>query len=79
MQTVLNKYPENPSDYLFPIIGNEEIDERMKYSNENYRINRALKRIAKLIGVKVPLTMYVARHSWASAAKKKGIPIGVIS
>ena len=27
----------------------------------------------------MPLTMYVARHSWASAAKAKGIPIGVIS
>ena len=26
-----------------------------------------------------PLTMYVARHSWASAAKSKGIPISVIS
>lgn len=25
------------------------------------------------------LTMYVARHSWASAAKMKGIPLSVIS
>ena len=27
----------------------------------------------------IPLTMYVARHSWASAAKNKNIPISVIS
>lgn len=27
----------------------------------------------------MPLTMYVARHSWASAAKAKGIPVSVIS
>ena len=27
----------------------------------------------------IPLTMYVARHSWASIAKQKQIPISVIS
>lgn len=27
----------------------------------------------------MPLTMYVARHSWVSAAKTKGIPVSVIS
>lgn len=27
----------------------------------------------------IPLTLYVARHSWASAAKAKGIPIAIIS
>ncbi|MFR9576860.1 MAG: hypothetical protein SNI54_06505 [Rikenellaceae bacterium] len=27
----------------------------------------------------MPLTMYVARHSWASAARAKNIPISVIS
>ena len=26
-----------------------------------------------------PLTMYVARHSWASAAKAKNVPLSVIS
>lgn len=29
--------------------------------------------------INMPLTMYVARHSWASAAKAKGIPVSVIS
>ena len=32
-----------------------------------------------MISVNIPLTMYVARHSWASAAKAKGIPVSVIS
>ena len=27
----------------------------------------------------IPLTLYVARHSWASIAKQKQIPISVIS
>lgn len=29
--------------------------------------------------IQIPLTLYVARHSWASAAKAKGIPVGIIS
>ena len=32
-----------------------------------------------MIGVSIPLSMYVARHSWASIAKSKNIPISVIS
>ena len=31
------------------------------------------------LGLSVPLTHYVARHSWASAARSKNIPISVIS
>lgn len=30
-------------------------------------------------GLSLPLTMYVARHSWASIAKSKNIPVSVIS
>ena len=32
-----------------------------------------------MVGITVPLTMYVARHSWASAARELNIPISVIS
>ncbi len=32
-----------------------------------------------MVGITIPLTMYVACHSWASAAKAKGIPLSVIS
>ena len=32
-----------------------------------------------MIGVTITLTLYVERHSWASAAKAKGIPISIIS
>ena len=33
----------------------------------------------RLADISVPLSMYCARHSWASAAKGKNIPISVIS
>ena len=32
-----------------------------------------------MVGIEVPVTIYVARHSCASAAKVKGIPVSVIS
>lgn len=79
MQLILDKYPENASDYLLPIIRNPGTNERCAYRNVGYNINHNLKKIAKKIGVSIPLTLYVARHSWASAAKAKGIPISVIS
>ena len=79
MQMILDKYPENASDYLLPIIRNPSTNERCTYRNVGYNINRNLKRIAEMVGVQIPLTLYVARHSWASAAKAKGIPVSVIS
>ena len=79
MQMILDKYPENKSDYLLPVIRNTGVNERCTYRNTGYNINHSLKRIAGMVGVTIPLTLYVARHSWASAAKAKGIPLSVIS
>lgn len=79
MQLVLDKYPENVSGYLLPIVRNPGTNERYTYRNASYNINRSLKAVAKMAGVTIPLTLYVARHSWASAAKSKGIPLGIIS
>lgn len=79
MQLIHDKYPENKSDYLLPIIRLPGANERSTYRNAGYNINHSLKQIATLTGVTIPLTLYVARHSWASAAKAKGIPLSIIS
>ena len=79
MQEIVDKY-ENPlSEYLLPIIKPINGDERTQYQNAMYLINRKLKSIGEMIDIQLPLTMYVARHSWASAAKNKNVPISVIS
>lgn len=78
MESILTKYPKNQSQYLLPIIKNPGINERVCYRNANYNINRNLKKIAKMLNLDFQLTMYVARHSWASAAKSKGIPLYII-
>lgn len=79
MQAILDKYHENQSAYLLPIIRKSGIDERCTYRNASYNINHNLKKIARMVGITIPLTLYVARHSWASAAKAKRIPLSVIS
>ncbi len=79
MQMLLDKYDENPTEYLMPIITRSNVNQRNTYRNVGYNINRNLKTIAAMIGINIPLTMYVARHSWASAAKAKGFPLSVIS
>lgn len=79
MQMLLDKYPENSSSYLLPIIRTPVCNERSTYRNVGYNINHNLKRVAEKVGITIPLTLYVARHSWASVAKAKGIPLSVIS
>ena len=79
MQEIVDKYENSLSEYLLPIIKPMNSDERTQYQNAMYLINRKLKDIGKIVGVQVPLTMYVARHSWASVAKNKNVPISVIS
>lgn len=79
MQDILDKYDDNCTEYLLPIITNHDQDARKQYQNALGRVNNRLKDIANMIDLVIPLTMYVARHSWASIAKAKNIPISVIS
>jgi len=79
MQEILDKYPENKTEYLFPIITSRTANPRNQYRNRHYAVNRNLKTVARKAGVQIPLTTYVARHSWASIAHSKGIPVRIIS
>lgn len=87
MQEIVEKYERNniyrsishDSPYLLPILTPPFDNSRSQYRSVLQQINKSLKTIAKLAKVEVPLTMYVARHSWASIARSKHIPLSVIS
>lgn len=79
MQKLLSKYNTTHSTYLLPIIQPTGKDERKQYIYAGHNINRALKIIGRKLELCIPLTMYVARHAWASIAKSKRIPLSVIS
>lgn len=79
MQEIVDKYPGNTTEYLLPIITQRDVDYRKQYTNELHRVNHLLKKIGKQLDLPMPLTMYVGRHSWASVAKSRNVPISVIS
>ncbi len=78
IQEIISKYDSDPV-FMLPVLKSEMTDLRNGYKMASKRINRNLCTIGKLAGISQPLTMYVARHSWASIAVEKGIPISVIS
>ena len=80
MQEIADKYNTEYSTYLLPVISPESgVEERKQYINTAHNVNRALKVIGKRLEIPVPLTMYVARHAWASIARSKNVPLSVIS
>ena len=80
MEEIVTKYAGRfVTQYLLPIITDPLTDERKQYRNAIFRVNTALKEVARLADLQIPLTMYCARHGWASVAKSKNIPLSVIS
>ena len=79
MQAIIDKYDTSGTPYLLPIIRDKEKEERRQYINSSHLINKKLKIIGERIGLTIPLTMYVARHGWASIAQSKQIPVATIS
>lgn len=79
MQEIVDRYDTGSGCYLLPIIRNAGENERGQYQNAMFLVNRKLKVIGRMTDLQLPLTMYVARHAWANAAKNKHIPLSVIS
>lgn len=79
MQDIIDKYDTTGSPYLLPVITDMGKDKRRQYKNAAHLVNARLKEIGEQLGLDVPLTTYVARHSWASIAKSKNVPVGTIS
>ena len=91
MQNIVDKYQAETasSPYLFPFLSSEtkrknrtildnRQDELRLYHNAESRITYHLKKLGAKMGIQGKLTLYVARHSWATAARDKNISISVI-
>lgn len=89
---ILDYYKDNPGEYVFPILYPNKWDNKAKkevprtskemqryYRNQCTYHNKRLKGLADFAKIEATLTGYVSRHSWATLAKKKGVPIAVIS
>ena len=79
MQEIVEKYENPQSEFLLPIIRRADKENRLQYQSALRLVNNHLKSIAALLDVGIAISMYTARHSWASIARSKNIPISVIS
>ncbi|MBP1618864.1 MAG: recombinase [Bacteroidetes bacterium] len=80
-QEIIKKYTSSlkKSPYLLPFILNDGEKGYKEYQNALRTYNLHLKKISDLLNLKVNLTSYVARHSWATAAYRQGVPVAIIS
>lgn len=79
IRTLIDLYSDKNSLYLLPVITHPGDNERKQYETALRRINNALKIISNMTKLPTPLTTYVSRHTWATVAKFKNVPINVIS
>ena len=74
--------PDCP-DYLFDILHGDKKrkDEKAykEYQSALRRFNNSLKDLARVLRLNSPVTSYTFRHSWATTAKYRGVPIEMIS
>ena len=81
MQAIVDTYAHLTvgSPYLLPIITRQDGTERRQYERMGHKVNCYLKKIGKMVGLQIPLTTYVARHSWASVMRDLGVSLSIVS
>ncbi|MCD7969949.1 MAG: site-specific integrase [Alistipes sp.] len=67
------------SPFIFPIIDPQMSDYRIQYESALNRQNKALKELAAMAGIEKNLSTHVARHTWATLAKRMGYNVSLIS
>ncbi|WP_276345627.1 site-specific integrase [Daejeonella sp. JGW-45] len=75
-QSIFNYYNKGNCAYLLCILSPNVTEDSLEAKKTIHQwiktANKYLKRLGEDIGLKSPLTTYVARHSWATTAKKMG-------
>jgi site-specific recombinase XerD len=82
MTVILQYYfcKKRPNDFILPIVKRDSLELQYKdaqWGLKNY--NKGLKKIAELCQIEERLTSYVSRHSFATHALFKNIPLPAIS
>ena len=79
IKKLIDSFGNNETDYLLPIITEAGGDVERQYENAYFRINRNLQKVGKQLGLETKLTLYVARHAWASIAHSNNVALSTIS
>ncbi len=83
---IIEKYSKSDhaqEDYIFPILDRSEHKTAQQIFNRTHKVlrkvNRELKVLGEMIGLEMPLTTYVARHTYATVLKRSGVSVALIS
>lgn len=79
IRKIIDSLGQDGSSYLLPIITDGGDDVERQYENAYYRVNRNIQKIGKMLGLETKLTLYVARHAWASIAHANNVSVSTIS
>jgi integrase len=82
LETLLGRYliKNAGSGTLLGVVkGRTEEARYTQARDELRRYNRSLKQLGEMVGLSAPITSYTARHSYATIAKSKNVPVAVIS
>jgi len=79
MWRLIKKYVSPSTRYLFPILPEGRMVGHEEYKALLRSYNRSLKEIGRSLPNPVRLTSYTFRHSWATNAYRKHVPLSIIS
>lgn len=79
MQEIASRYERDGSDFLFPLMSSDGAEGWRQFKRSSQAVNYHLRKLGKRLALPLPLTLYVARHSWATVAKNTGVPTALIS
>ena len=77
LRVLIDRYASSLSDYLLPMLRNG--DRYQDYRRRQRRLNKLIRELGDRLQLDMPLTFYVARHSWATLAHENDVPVSVIS
>ena len=79
---IIKKYSNEHSPYLFPVLSpfhKTEVQVANRLHKVLAKVNKHLKEIGEKLELPIPLTTYVARHSYATVLKRAGVSTAIIS
>lgn len=76
---LIDSFGDSKTAFLLPILTDEVNDTRQQYENAYFRVNRNLQKVGRMLGLETKLTLYVARHAWASIAHSNHVAVSTIS
>jgi len=82
LNKIIEEFKSESQIYIFPILNDfHKTPQQVKYriSKVTKQINEKLKELQKILNIEIPMTTYVARHTFATTLKRKGGDIAKIS